>query len=133
MLRELATSAVRVKGAAAQDAATAYPVRTLEVPRFTTGIPAALVTLVRVCGFYTFVLGFTRWSSGFGITDDMLATCVLGTGRGLEAARARAACDRRLHDEPRRHCQVLCAALRAPWPRSPAVLCAVALNASDVR
>lgn len=41
LLRSLATSAVT-------DADAAYLVRTLEVPRFTSGVAAALLTLVRV-------------------------------------------------------------------------------------
>lgn len=47
LLRMLATSSVVSDAATGGDGKGAYPVRTLEVPRFTTGIPAALLTLVR--------------------------------------------------------------------------------------
>lgn len=49
LLRMLATSSVVSDAAVAGGGygKGAYPVRTLEVPRFTTGIPAALLTMVR--------------------------------------------------------------------------------------
>lgn len=89
LLRMLATSSV-VSDAEGKGA---YPVRTLEIPRFTTGIPAALLTLVcAATGSH-----FDRY---WNEVSSCLCDCAtaVSAGRGEEAARARAVDDLRVHN-----------------------------------